>query len=136
MMKKTSAKQYQIMLFQVQKNYADSIVLPNHSIFLQMNSHRLLDRQLSTRIRLILPFASNRADQIIVAALRGLKMIYREGHIFRRAGVLVMDLVPENTTQTNLFFDSNDATKNALMQRVDNVNAVFGENTVFLLSRV
>lgn len=104
-------------------------------VFLQTNSHRLQDRQLSTGIRLILPFASNRADQIIGAALRGLKMIYREGYFFKKAGVMVMDLVPENTTQTNLFFDSNDATKNALMQRVDNINAAYGKNTVIFGSQ-
>lgn len=43
---------------------------------------------------------------------------------------MVMDLVPENTTQTNLVFDTNDITKNELMQRVDNINAAFGKNTL------
>ena len=48
---------------------------------------------------------------------------------------MFMDLVPENTTQANLFFDSNDATKNALMQRVDNINAAYGKNTVIFGSQ-
>jgi DNA polymerase V len=108
-----------------QKSAAESVY-----VFLQTNTHRLQDRQLSTSIRIILPFATNHSDRIIQAALDGLKKIYRNGYNFKKAGVMVLDLVPENSAQTNLFEETIHPEKMVLMERIDNINCAYGKNTV------
>ncbi len=71
---------------------------------------------------------------LVKAALEGLERIYAPGHAFVKAGVLLLDLVPDGVVQQGLF-DGEEARKKrerdrALMAAVDAVNLALGPGTL------
>lgn len=80
-----------------------------------------------------LPYASNSAITINNAALKGLKEIMADaqGTIFKKAGVVVTELVPENARQLDMFANE-DPRHLALMKAMDKVNAKSGSRVIRL----
>ena len=54
-----------------------------------------------------LPFASNSSLTISNLAVKMLKTIFEEGEIYKKAGVIVTNLIPENQKQFHLFEEEN-----------------------------
>lgn len=66
-----------------------------------------------------LDVAANSAQEIVGAALRGFHTIYRPGYLYKKAGVIVSDIVPADEIQGSLFgFDD------CLRCRQDKLSAV------------
>jgi DNA polymerase V len=57
-------------------------------------------------------------------------MIYKEGYEFKKAGVIVMNIVPNNAVQQNLFDDVDRLKQSYIMDTLDTVNKKMGKNTV------
>ncbi len=69
--------------------------------------------------------------EIIRFATDGLKKIFRKGYAYKKAGVMLTGLLPEDQLQMDLFLKDRNFEKNkALMKTVDNINARFGSNTM------
>jgi DNA polymerase V len=51
--------------------------------------------------------------------------LFEQGHIYKKAGVIVSELVPDNVLQTNLFVEPADARRKKLMNVIDNMNAAY-----------
>jgi DNA polymerase V len=67
------------------------------------------------------------------AALRGLRVIYRPGFAYQKAGVILTELLPEEKRQPTLFEDGAALTKSsALMAAMDHINRAYGRGTVKL----
>ena len=78
-----------------------------------------------------LPSPTASTPELVRAAHQGLERIFREGYIYRRAGVLLTGLVPQDALQLNLFTPGYyDDKKKALMEVVDRVNATWGRGTL------
>jgi DNA polymerase V len=58
-----------------------------------------------------------------------LKAIFREGYHYKKAGVVVMGLTPNNETQLSLFNSSNPKHQ-SLMGVIDKMNSSYGANKV------
>jgi DNA polymerase V len=74
--------------------------------------------------------------QLIGAAQRGLERIYRAGHAYQRAGVMLLDLSPERIAQADLFATAQEEAaarerSQRLMTALDNLNRRFGRQTVY-----
>ena len=69
-----------------------------------------------------LPVASNSTLNVVQAALRGLRSIYRAGYQYKKAGVIVSGLVPSNTIQYNVFHSTDEDRHMRLMTAMDKVN--------------
>jgi DNA polymerase V len=54
-----------------------------------------------------LPFASNSSITISSLAVKMLKSIFEEGEIYKKAGVIVTEIIPENQKQFHLFEEEN-----------------------------
>jgi DNA polymerase V len=54
-----------------------------------------------------LPYGSNSSITISKYAIEGLKKIYKKNIEYKKAGVIVMGLVPNNRTQLNIFEKEN-----------------------------
>jgi DNA polymerase V len=54
-----------------------------------------------------LPFASNSSITLSNVAVKMLKTIFEEGEIYKKAGVIVTDILPENQKQFHLFEEEN-----------------------------
>jgi DNA polymerase V len=99
-------------------------------VLLHTNVHRTQDKQYFRSIDLNLPVATNSSAEIIKYALKALDIIYKPGYKFKKAGIMVLDLVPEKEVQSALF-DNVDRGKNKkLMTALDDVNTSFGKDLV------
>ncbi|MCP4393010.1 MAG: Y-family DNA polymerase [Alphaproteobacteria bacterium] len=72
---------------------------------------------------------SNSAE-IIAAAKESLRKIYREGYNYKKAGILLTELVPEDYHQGDLFTAAPTGEDTPLMQTIDMLNAKMGRDTV------
>jgi DNA polymerase V len=69
-----------------------------------------------------LPVATSVTSELIIPALKMVTQLYEPGRVYKKAGVMLSGLVPENCIQTNLFQPADSANKRLLMQALDNIN--------------
>lgn len=85
---------------------------------------------LNSVVKLQVP--SNVTTDIVRCALIGLKNIYRRGVGYKKAGVIVMDLVPDDAIQQNLFYQQDREKLSKLMEVIDKLNSGLIKNQVGL----
>ena len=93
--------------------------------FLYTNRFREDLKQYFPSATIRLEVAANSAQEIISAALRGFRAVYRPGYQYKKAGVIVGNIVPADEIQGNLFeFDDQLRSKqDRLSEVMDAVNA-------------
>ena len=83
---------------------------------------------------LSLPYATDSSIMLSKYAILGLRKIFREGIVYKKAGVMIMDLVPTAKRQLSLF--ENTSTKHVtLMQSLDQIHKRFGPNQIKLANQ-
>jgi DNA polymerase V len=65
------------------------------------------------------------SPDIIKAVVALGKSLFEEGEIYKKAGVILSDFVPDNSLQTNLFVAPSDTRRKKLMNVIDNMNAAY-----------
>jgi DNA polymerase V len=103
-------------------------------VFIHTNAHRHDLPQYSRNIVMKLPFATNSSIELAAFAVDALKKIFRNGFHYKKAGVIVMDFIPESQRQLKLFDDCN-ARHIPLMKAMDKLNARYGQQKVRLASQ-
>ena len=78
-----------------------------------------------------IPFASNSSLTISSLAVKMLKEIFEEGAIYKKAGVIVTEIIPENQKQLHLFEEENPKHLK-LMQVMDAFHKKTGERKIRL----
>jgi DNA polymerase V len=68
-------------------------------------------------------------------ALQGLKSIFREGFVYKKAGVIVSDIVPERPTQGDLFDDRNREKYSKVLKVMDSLNDSYGRQKIRVASQ-
>lgn len=68
----------------------------------------------------------------MTTALTGLIKLYREGFLYKKAGVIVSGIVPQDQVQQDLFYRERE---DGLMQLVDKLNARLGREKVKLAAQ-
>jgi DNA polymerase V len=99
-------------------------------VFLETNSFRPQDAQYHASQTITLAVASADTTKIIRAALRSLDAIWRRGFRYKKAGVMLLDLLPAAKVQPGLFDQPDDPRSLARMRTIDRLNANFGRDTV------
>ena len=89
-------------------------------------SHYHHGRQVSGYVKLDNP--SNLTPDIIKAVVALGKSLYEQGELYKKAGVILSDFVPDNALQTNLFVAPKDQNRKKLMNVIDNMNAAFRDD--------
>ena len=83
---------------------------------------------------LSLPYATDSSIMLSKYAVLGLRKIFKEGVVYKKAGVMIMDLVPTAKRQLSLF--ENTSTKHVtLMQSLDQIHKRFGPNQIKLANQ-
>lgn len=99
-------------------------------VFLYTNQHRAEEPQYFNSKVLQLPTSTASTFEIIRYALRGLELIFKPGYNYKKVGVMISGIVPENQVQISLF----DARKRELdakaMKAMDALNRTMGRDTV------
>jgi DNA polymerase V len=103
-------------------------------VFIKSNRHQKNKLQYRNGIVVTLPYGSNSSITINKYAVEGLKKIYKNNIEYKKAGVIVMGLVPNNKTQLNLFEKENPKHQ-VLMKTLDFITKKEGTNKIKLASQ-
>ncbi|MCY4561051.1 MAG: Y-family DNA polymerase [Flavobacteriaceae bacterium] len=103
-------------------------------VFILTNAHRKELPQYRKNIVVKLPYATNSDITLSRYATTSLKNIYRKGYAYKKAGVIVMGIIPETSQQLNLFLNE-PSTHKLLMRTVDAINHRLGVKKVKLASQ-
>jgi DNA polymerase V len=99
------------------------------SVWIQTNGFKD-DPQYSNSISCRLPEPTSYTPLLIKYALHLLKKIYKRGYKYKKAGVMLMDLVPAENTQFNLFTKIDHSRNEKLMEAFDKINSSWGSQTI------
>jgi DNA polymerase V len=103
-------------------------------VFIHTNGHRKDLPQYGRNYLMKLPYPTNSDIEIAKFAKIAILKIFKKGFAYKKAGVIVMDITPENKQQINLFENSNVKHK-VLMEMVDSINKSIGRTKVKLGSQ-
>ena len=100
-------------------------------LFLRKDKHKIEQQRYNFYKMETIPFASNSSITISNLAVKMLKDIFEEGAIYKKAGVIVTDIIPENQKQLHLFEEENPRHLK-LMQVIDAFHKKTGERKIRL----
>jgi len=83
-----------------------------------------------------LPVETNITNELVGYALRGLDLIYSPEYAYKKAGVILYDIVPETVVQGNLFDEFPREKYKRLMPVVDSLNSGFDRGALKLACQV
>lgn len=106
-------------------------------VFVDSNHFRPELEQYSNMTEISIPTPSASTIDIVKTATACLRHIFREGICYKRAGVILMGVVPDTAIQADLFSFNADSHKmmRLLDNAVDKINKVDGTETVILSSQ-
>ncbi|MEP6594831.1 MAG: Y-family DNA polymerase [Ginsengibacter sp.] len=78
----------------------------------------------------VLPFATSITSEFITPAMQMAEQIFKYGKEYKKAGVMLSGLVPDESIQSNLFVPASDNKKRYLMSAVDNLNFSLRDDAV------
>lgn len=110
-----------------QKSCAQSLM-----VFIHTNNFREDLPQYFKNCVIKLPVPTNSTPEIVHYAIAALLNIYRKGYYFKKAGVILMDIVPDNAILQNIFDVVDREKHKKLMEVVDRLNNGFSRNNLFL----
>lgn len=102
-------------------------------VFLKTNRHRQELPQYHPSLVVPLVTPSNDTAVLLAAAQRGLAKIWKDGFLYMKAGVMMLDLVDANTGPDDLFNATGSVQaerRQSLMTTLDQLNQRMGRNTV------
>ncbi|HEY5589721.1 MAG TPA: Y-family DNA polymerase [Paludibacter sp.] len=103
-------------------------------VFVHTNGFRTDLPQYTRNIVMKLPYPTNSSIELARFVLQGLRMIFRKGYQYKKAGVVVMDFTPEDAGQISLF-ENSDPRHRLVMDVVDRMNTAIGQKKVKLASQ-
>ena len=103
-------------------------------VFVKSNRHQKNKSQYRNGIVMTLPYGSNSSITISKYAAEGLKKIYKKGIEYKKAGVVVLGLVPNSKMQLNIFEKENPKHQ-ILMKTLDFITKKEGSNKIKLASQ-
>lgn len=103
-------------------------------VFLKTNKFRQDLSQYQNAVAIPTDYPTDSSIDIIKYALRGLNLIYRKGYYYKKAGVMLMGLTPDDSRQLSLFKEENPRHK-PLMQQIDQLNKKIGRHKIKFASQ-
>ena len=98
-------------------------------IFLKTNKFNKV-KQYNGGIVLGLNTPCSDTAQIIKLTSSAVDMIYRPGYLYQKAGIMLLDLIPEGINQYDFFENTNYSLSDKRMKVVDLLNKKFGAGTI------
>jgi len=100
------------------------------NVFLHTNRFSVKDAQYANSITITLPIATNDTLSLITAAKKALYQIYKPGYRFKKVGVNLLGIIPQEFVQGNLFYPEKKNVQ-ALMDVFDRLNYKYGKAKVY-----
>ena len=99
------------------------------TVFITTN-HFSDEPQYSNAVTLTLPVATNDTEELLAYALCGMEHIFREEFRYKKAGVLLTELVQTQQIQLSLFDNRDRERSTRLMTAMDYINTQMGAGTI------
>ncbi|GAA0871873.1 Y-family DNA polymerase [Gangjinia marincola] len=100
-------------------------------VFLQTNYHSQYDNQYANSITVTLPHPTNSTFTLVSHAKKALHKIFKPGFRYKKVGVNLSGITPQEFVQGNLFEEEAQAHSAELQAIVDALNGRYGKATVF-----
>lgn len=104
-------------------------------VFIHTNNFREDLPQYFQNCVINLPVPTSSSIEICHYAVEALEKIFRKGYAYKKAGVIITEIVSDEGIQTNLFDKIDRDKHNRLMKVVDNLNSGFSKNVLNLASQ-
>ena len=104
------------------------------SVFFHTNAFKKDAPQYGNSLSRVLPFPTSFTPDFLNVAREMIHSIYRKGYTYKKAGVFISKIVPQEVLQADLFGDysiEREYKKARLMCVVDLLNEWWGSNTIF-----
>ncbi len=108
----------------------ECLVAQSVCVFLETNPFRTQDPQYRPSKTVEFPVPTNITPEILKYALAAFDLIFRPGYKYKKAGILLLELVPEDQAQAELFDNVNRDQANRLMTAMDGINKKHGRETL------
>lgn len=108
-----------------QNSYASGLM-----VFVRTNPFNKTDAQYSNSICVKFPIETDNTMIILKYAVEGLQRIFREKFKYKKAGVMLLDLIHGKISQPDIFIDEKVMNNQNLMNALDKINAKYGKQTV------
>jgi len=106
-----------------------------HALILMLRSNKFKKGEYHRENKIIpLPYPSNSSIELAQFAEQGLQSLFKKGRSYKKAGVIAIELMPEDCLPIKLFENSNPKHK-PLMEAVDNLNKQLGSQKVKLATQ-
>ncbi|MCX8081155.1 MAG: Y-family DNA polymerase [Bacteroidia bacterium] len=106
-------------------------------VFIRTNPFRENLPQYYNSILIPLPVPSHSTLHLTCYAVAGLRKIYKDGYLYKKAGVVALGLQDENIFQYTFFDDREEhARHDSLMKCIDGIRSRFGRGSVHVASQV
>jgi len=103
-------------------------------VMLRSNSHKKDLEQHRVSKTVVFPYPTNSTLAISNAAVKAVKAIFKTGIRYKRAGVIVTGLVPEDNYQLDMFIEENPKHR-PLMKAIDKLNRTFKADKIKLANQ-
>jgi DNA polymerase V len=104
------------------------------TVFIRTNPFRINDKQYSNSCSYNFQEATQYTPDLIKAGISLLTKIYKSGYYYQKAGILLTEIIPQGKEQESLFNLDNlqykNPKKDLVIQKVDEINSLFGNNTL------
>jgi DNA polymerase V len=101
------------------------------NVFIRTNHFSPMDKQYSNHLGIALPYPTDFTPDLIEAAASTLSKIFREGYLYKKAGVMLTDFYDKCDKPKDMFDIKNRIDNTNLMNALDKINAKHGSRTVF-----
>ena len=104
------------------------------TVFVRTNYFNKNIPHYSKSISVRIPYPTSFTPELIKHALSGLKLIYIAGYKYKKAGVYITKIIPEEFIQPDLFGEfsiSEHDKQSRLMHIIDALNRIYGRDTIF-----
>ena len=105
------------------------------SVFLTTNKFNTKTSRYCPSIDLYFSTPTNDSIEIVSKANYALKMIYKKNYLYKKAGVIVKNIISQAEVQMSLFDTVDRCKKRKLMCSVDRINMLMGRDKVYLASQ-
>ncbi len=99
-------------------------------VFIVTNYHSKVDKQYSKSKTVKMPIPTNDTFALISEARKALHHIYKPGYRYKKVGVNLTGIIPQEYVQGNLFQQLPETSKKELIRTFDRLNIKFGKSSV------
>ncbi len=99
-------------------------------VFIRTNPFSKTDMQYSNAITMKFPIETNNTMVILKSVVEGLQQIFREHYRYKKAGVILIDLIHGKINQPDICIDEAKINNTKLIQALDAINGKYGKQTV------